>query len=201
MVQSPERGVEMADVESRVSGLLRQWSGGDDQALEQLVPIVYKELRRLAHYHLGRERDGHSLETTALVHEVYLRLCDQDDPRWEDRAHFFAVAARLMRRILVDYSRRRGAEKRGAGAVHIPLDDALILPVPVQFDLIELDGALEQLAAVHPRKYQVVEMRFFAGLGAKEIAAVLKTTEATVRRDWIIAKGWLFRYLEEHAKA
>jgi len=175
--------------------------GGEEQALEQLVPIIYKELRRLAHYHLRRERDGHTLQTTALVHEVYLRLRGQDEPRWEDRAHFFAVAARLMRRILVDYSRRRGAEKRGGASIHIPLDDALNIPGGKQFDLLALDEALDALSSVQPRKYQVVEMRFFAGLGAKEIALVLKTTEATVRRDWIIAKGWLFRYLEEHSPA
>jgi len=191
----------MAERDGQVSSLLRQWSGGEEQALEQLVPIIYKELRRLAHYHLRRERDGHTLQTTALVHEVYLRLRGQDEPRWEDRAHFFAVAARLMRRILVDYSRRRGAEKRGGASIHIPLDDALSIPVGKQFDLLALDEALDALSSVQPRKYQVVEMRFFAGLGAKEIAMVLKTTEATVRRDWVIAKGWLFRYLEEHSQA
>jgi RNA polymerase sigma factor (TIGR02999 family) len=160
---------------------LRQWSGGDAQALEQLVPIVYNELQRLAHYHLRRERDGHTLQTTALVHEVYLRLCSQDEPQWENRAHFFAVAARMMRHILVDYSRRHGATKRGGAALHAPLDDALTIPMQEQFDLVTLDGALEQLAAFDARKCQVVEMRFFAGLPAEEIAAVLNTTEATVR--------------------
>jgi RNA polymerase sigma factor (TIGR02999 family) len=184
---------------SQVTSLLRQWSGGDQQALEQLVPIVYNELRRLAQYYLRRERDGHTLQATALVHEVYLRLCSQDEPRWENRAHFFAVAARMMRRILVDHSRRHGAEKRGGARVPAPLDDALTIPVQEQFDLIALDGALKQLAAFDARKCQVVEMRFFTGLKAKEIAAVLKTTEATVRRDWIIAKAWLFRYLEGKA--
>jgi RNA polymerase sigma factor (TIGR02999 family) len=185
--------------DSQVSILLRKWSCGDAQALDQLAPIVYAELRRLARYHLGRERGGHTLQTTDLVHEVYLRLCGQNEPQWQDRAHFFAVSARMMRRILVDYSRRRGARKRGGAAIRAPLDDALSIPVDEQFDLIALDGALEQLAAFDARKCQVVEMRFFAGLKAKEIAAVLKTTEATVRRDWVIAKGWLFRYLEEHS--
>jgi RNA polymerase sigma factor (TIGR02999 family) len=146
--------------QTRVTALLRQWSDGDAGARERLVPIVYQELRRLAHYHRRRERDGHSLQTTALVHEVYLRLCGQDDPHWEDRAHFFAVAARMMRRILVDYSRRRGADKRGADAVHVPLDDALGIPLSEKIDLIALDGALEQLAVVDARKCQVVEMRF-----------------------------------------
>jgi RNA polymerase sigma factor (TIGR02999 family) len=191
----------MGGSQSQASALLRKWSGGDEQALEQLVPIVYSELRRLAHYHLRRERDGHSLQSTALVHEVYLRLCGHDDPQWTDRAHFFAVAARMMRRILVDYSRRRGAQKRGSGAIHVSLDDALAIPIHAQLDLTALDAALEQLAAFDARKCQVVEMRFFAGLPAKEIAAVLKTTEATVRRDWVIAKAWLFRYLEGQATA
>jgi RNA polymerase sigma factor (TIGR02999 family) len=191
----------MGEPDTQVTNLLRQWSGGDPRALEELVPIIYKELRRLAHYHLRRERDGHTLQTTALVHEVYLRFCSQEEPQWENRAHFFAVAARMMRRILVDYSRRRDAEKRGSDVLHVSLDDALSIPVPEQLDLIGLDGALDQLALFDARKCQVVEMRFFAGLAAKEIAVVLKTTEATVRRDWVIAKAWLFRYLEGHATA
>lgn len=189
----------MGDSHSRVAGLLERWSGGDAGAREQLVPIVYQELRRLAHYHLRRERDGHTLQTTALVHEVYLRLCKQDEPRWEDRAHFFAVAARMMRRILVDYSRRTGAEKRGGAAIHLRLDEALTIPVAEPSSLLALDGALEELASIDARKCQVVEMRFFAGLPAKEIAVALNTTEATVRRDWNIAKAWLFRYLEGRA--
>ena len=193
-------GSQLGELSSRATNLLRRWSDGDAEALDQLVPIVYRELRRLAHYHLRRERDGHTLQTTALVHEVYLRLCGREKPRWEDRAHFFAVAARMMRRILVDYSRRRGAEKRGSGVVHVPLDDAFTIPVEKQFDLIALDGALSELAVFDARKCQVVEMRFFAGLEAKEIAAVLKTTEATVRRDWMIAKAWLFRNLEGRAQ-
>jgi len=201
MIKCLAKGQTMAESQSQATSLLRQWSGGDTRAFEQLVPIVYGELRRLAHYHLRRERNGHTLQTTALVHEVYLRLCRQDEPQWENRAHFFAVAARMMRRILVDHSRRHGAEKRGGSAVQAPLDDALTIPVQQQFDLVALDGALDQLAAFDARKCRVVEMRFFAGLGAKEIAAVLKTTEATVRRDWIIAKAWLYRYLEGQATA
>jgi RNA polymerase sigma factor (TIGR02999 family) len=188
----------LAEEHSRVALLLRQWSGGDAAALEELVPMVYQELRRLAHYHLRQERDGHTLQTTALVHEVYLRLCGQEEPRWEDRAHFFSVSARMMRRILVDYARRRGAEKRGSGAIHLRLDDALRIPIAEPSALLALDRALEELAAFDARKCQVVEMRFFAGLPAKEIAVALKTTEATVRRDWNIAKAWLFRYLEGH---
>jgi len=189
----------MGGAKSHVSTLLRQWSGGDENAREELVPIVYQELRRLAHYHLRRERDGHTLQTTALVHEVYLRLCGSDELQWEDRAHFFSVAARMMRRILVDYSRRRGAEKRGGAGTRLPLEDVIALSGDERFDLLALDEALEKLAEFDARKCQVVEMRFFAGLKAKEIATALKTTEATVRRDWNIAKAWLFRYLEEHA--
>jgi RNA polymerase sigma factor (TIGR02999 family) len=189
----------MAECPSEVSSLLRQWRSGDTRALEELVPIIYDELRHLAHYHLRRERGGHTLQTTALVHEVYLRLYRQDHPQWEDRAHFFAVAARMMRRILVDYSRRHRSEKRGGTPDRGALEDALTIPVPQQVDLIELDGALEQLATLDARKCQVVEMRFFTGLKAKEIAAVLNTTEATVRRDWIIAKAWLYRHLEGQA--
>jgi RNA polymerase sigma factor (TIGR02999 family) len=178
------------------SSILRRWNDGHADAFDQLVPVVYKELRRLAHYHLRRERDGHTLQTTALVHEVYLRLYGHAEPAWEDRAHFFAVAARMMRRILVDYSRRRDAGKRGSGALRVPLDDALTIPLRPNCDLGALDDALEQLANFDARKCSVVEMRFFAGLQAKEIAAVLNTTEATVRRDWMIAKAWLFRHLE-----
>jgi RNA polymerase sigma factor (TIGR02999 family) len=174
-------------------------SGGDPHELDELVPVLYKELRKLAHHQLRKERGGHTLQTTALVHEVYLRLCNQIAPQWQDRAHFFAIAARMMRRILVDYSRRRGAEKRGAGAVQVPLDEALGIPIAGPFDVIALDEALEQLAAFDERKCKVVEMRFFTGLEAKEIATVLETTEATVRRDWVIAKAWLFRYLEGQA--
>ncbi len=186
----------MGDNPSRVISLLERWSGGDPAARDELVPIIYQELRRLAHYHLRQERDGHTLQTTALVHEVYLRLCGHNEPRWEDRAHFFAVAARMMRRVLVDYSRRRGADKRGAGAVRIQLDEALAIPAAASSDLLALDNALEKLAEFDARKCQVVEMRFFAGLQAKQIAVALDTTEATVRRDWTIAKAWLFRYLE-----
>jgi len=186
----------MEELHGQVTDLLRLWSGGDAQAREQLVPIVYGELRRLAQYHLQRERGGHTLQSTALVHEVYLRLCGQDQPQWKNRAHFFAVAARMMRRILVDHSRRQDAEKRGGAAIRSPLEEALTIPVQAEVDLGSLDEALEKLEAFDARKCQVVEMRFFAGLSAKEIAGVLGSTEATVRRDWVIAKAWLYRYLE-----
>jgi RNA polymerase sigma factor (TIGR02999 family) len=186
---------------SRVTSLLRQWNGGDAGAREELVSIVYPELRRLAGYHLRRERAGHTLQPTALVHEVYLQLCRQEDSEWVDRAHFFAVAARMMRRILVDYSRQRGAEKRGGDAVRVEFNDAIRLPLDQPFNLIELDDALTELAAFDSRKCQVVELRFFVGLDARETAAVLKTSEATVRKDWMIARAWLFRHLECAARA
>lgn len=189
----------MTQHRSEVTTLLRLWGDGDSAARDELVPLIYQELRRLAHYHLRRERDGHTLQTTALVHEVYLRMCGQSDPQWEDRAHFFAVAANMMRHILVDYSRRRAAEKRGAGPLHLSLDEALHFPLKQPFDLIVFNRALEQLAVFDPRKCQVVEMRFFVGLSAKEIALVLKTSEATIRRDWTIAKAWLFRNLDGSA--
>jgi RNA polymerase sigma factor (TIGR02999 family) len=187
---------EIMEPSGGASSLLRQWNAGQEGAFDQLVPVVYKELRRLAHYHLRREREGHTLQTTALVHEVYLRLYGHAEPEWANRWHFFAVAARMMRRILVDYSRRRDAGKRGSGAVLVQLDDALTAVAQPNFDMLALDEALEQLANLDERKCSVVEMRFFAGLQAKEIAAILKTTEATVRRDWMIAKAWLYRYLE-----
>jgi RNA polymerase sigma factor (TIGR02999 family) len=190
----------MTEGRGEVTQLLRKWSGGDEKALDQLMPLIYTELRKLAAYHLRRERDGHTLASTALVHEVYIRLCGQDDPRWTNRAHFFAVAARMMRRILVDYARRRRADKRGGSAIRVPLEDALVVSAQEGGpDLVALDDALKQLQAFDPRKASVVEMRFFAGMSAAETAAALGTTEATVRRDWNIAKAWLCRYLEEKA--
>jgi RNA polymerase sigma factor (TIGR02999 family) len=190
----------MREQQEEITQLLRKWSAGDAQALDQLVPIVYKELRRLAHYHLHREREGHTLQSTALVHEVYLRLFGFEELQWEDKAHFFAVAARTMRHILVDYARRQGAEKRGGSAIRIALDDAIAIPaLDGKSDVVELDEALDQLQAFDERKCRVVELRFFAGLSAKEIATVLATTETTVRRDWVIAKAWLYRHLEGKA--
>jgi RNA polymerase sigma factor (TIGR02999 family) len=135
----------MPDLQGEVTQLLRKWGGGDEQARDQLMPVVYKELQRLAHYHLRRESGGHTLQTTALVHEVYLRLCGRHELRWEDRAHFFAVAARMIRRILVDYARWQGAEKRGGAAMRTPLEDALAIPVQGGVDLVALDDAMEQL--------------------------------------------------------
>lgn len=183
----------------QVTKLLQRWSQGDADALNLLVPLVYEDLRRLANYYLQQEANAQTLQSTALVHEVYLRLCHQEDPQWDGRAHFFAVAAKMMRRILVDHARRRFAAKRGGGMQPRDLDEALVLPLPPTLDLVSLDESLKELAEFDERKCQVVEMRFFAGLSAKDIALVLRTTEATVRRDWIIARAWLYRRLEREA--
>lgn len=180
----------------QITQLLRRWSNGDNEALDSLIPLVYDDLRRLANYFLQQEAHAQTLQSTALVHEVYLRLCGQEDPHWESRAHFFAVAAKMIRRILVDHARRKLAGKRGSGIKPDQLDEALMLPVPSNLDLVALDEALKELGEFDARKCQVVEMRFFAGLAAKDIATVLHTTEATVRRDWNIARAWLYRRLQ-----
>ena len=181
----------MPDTQGEVTQLLRKWSGGDEKALDQLVPVVYKELRRLAHYHLAHEADGHTLQSTALVHEVYLRLCAQDEPQWENRAHFFAVAARMMRRILVDQARRRLAGKRGGKAPRVNLDEVPDLSSSRAGELIALDEGMTELAKIDSRKVQVIELRFFGGLSVEEIAEVLKISPPTVRRDWKLARAWL----------
>jgi RNA polymerase sigma-70 factor (ECF subfamily) len=177
-----------------VSGLLRAWSQGDAQALDKLIPIVYEELRRVARNYMNRERAGHSLQATALVNEAYLRLIDYKRMEWQDRAHFFAVAAQLMRRILVDRARRRKYLKRGAGAKHIDLNEAAMLQNAP--DLTVLDDALNELAKIDHRKVQVVELRFFGGLSVEETAEVMKISTITVIRDWNSAKAWLHRELQ-----
>jgi RNA polymerase sigma factor (TIGR02999 family) len=187
----------MESQRGQVTELLRRWSEGDADALNQLIPLVYEDLRRVANYYLQQEANAQTLQSTALVHEVYLRLCQQRDPHWDGRAHFFAVAAKMIRRILVDHARKRSAGKRGRGIQPQQLDEALILPVPASLDLVALDESLKELAEFDQRKCHVVEMRFFAGLSARDIATVLRTTEATVRRDWNIARAWLYRRLQE----
>jgi RNA polymerase sigma factor (TIGR02999 family) len=178
-----------------VSGLLQAWSEGDRTALDRLAPIVYDELRRLARNYLRRERSGHSLQATALVNEAYLRLVDYKRMRWQDRAHFFAVSAQAMRRILVDHARRRNL-KRGAGLQRLSLDDtAVIDEARIDADFVGLDEALEGLARFDPRKAQVVELRFFAGLSVEETAEVLNVSAVTVMRDWSTARAWLHREL------
>jgi len=186
----------MPDSPQDITELLRRWSGGDDKALAQLVPVVYKELRRLAHYHLDREPDGQTLQSTALVHEVYLRLCGQDEPQWHDRAHFFAVAAQMMRRILVDRARRRLAGKRGGRAPRLNLDDVPDLSLGRTKELIALDEEMNLLAKIDPRKARVIELRFFGGMSVEETAAVLKVSPPTVRRDWQLARAWLLANLK-----
>ena len=177
-----------------VSKLLRAWSGGDRGALEKLTPIVYAELHRLARRYMRREQAGHSLQTTALVNEAYTRLVDYKHMQWQNRAHFFAVSAQLMRRILVDHARKRNL-KRGGGVPHVPLDEASVVSVRRPTDLVALDDAMNALARIDPRKVQVVEMRFFGGLSVEETAEVLKVSPVTVMRDWSTAKAWLYRQL------
>lgn len=180
----------------RMSQLLADWSEGDPAARDRLLPIVYEELRRLAHHHMRGERKGHTLQTTALVNEVYLRLVGIDALRGRDRAHFFAMAATLMRRVLVDYARRRGRDKRGGGVSVTSLDENAIVP-QTGVDVIALDAALERLAAVDPQQSRVVELRFFAGLSVEETADALGISRATVKRDWATAKLWLYRELTD----
>jgi RNA polymerase sigma-70 factor (ECF subfamily) len=177
-----------------VSALLRAWSNGDTGALEQLTPIVYHELHRLAGCHMKGERPGHSLQTTALVNEAYLRLVDYKKMRWRDRAHFFAVSSNVMRRILVDYARRHNL-KRGRRAPHVSLDEASVAGGGQEADLVALDDALNGLARLDPRKVQVVEMRYFGGLSVEETAEVLNVSTMTVKRDWRAARIWLLREL------
>jgi RNA polymerase sigma factor (TIGR02999 family) len=177
-----------------VSLLLRAWSEGDRGALEKITPIVYKELHRLARRYMRGERHGHSLQTTALVNEAYMRLVDYQRMQWQDRAHFFAVSAQLMRRILVEHARRRNL-KRGAGVLHVSLDEAAVVAEDRAADLVALDEALNALERLDPRKVQVVEMRFFGGLSVEETAEVLQVSAATVMRDWSTAKAWLYREL------
>ena len=177
-----------------VTAILRAWSEGDRQALDRLTPIIYDELRRLARRYVRQERPGHSLQATALVNEAYMRLVDYKRMQWQDRAHFFAVSAQLMRRILVDHARRHNL-KRGAAVTHVSLDDAASVPGEAPSDLLALDDAMTALAQLDPRKARVVEMRFFGGLSVEETAAVLSVSEVTVMRDWSSAKAWLYREL------
>ena len=179
-----------------VTELLRAWSEGDDGALDRLVPLVEAELRRLARGYMGRERRGHTLQITALVNEAFLRLTDARHVRWQDRAHFLGISARLMRRVLVDYARRRGFQKRGGGAQRVTFDEGLVASPEPALDIVALDRALEALAQVDVRKSRVVELRFFGGLTVEEAAEVLNVSPDTVKRDWRLAKLWLLRALE-----
>jgi RNA polymerase sigma factor (TIGR02999 family) len=178
-----------------VTEMLVAWSNGDQSAFEKLVPLVHDELHRLAHLYMNRERPGHMLQTTALVNEAYLRLVDSSRVRWQNRAHFFAVSAQLMRRILVDFARSRNYLKRGGNAVQVSLDQALVVSIEQDADLVALDEALKALDAIDERKSRVVELRFFGGLSIEETAEVLGVSPETVMRDWRLAKVWLLREL------
>jgi RNA polymerase sigma-70 factor, ECF subfamily len=180
-----------------VTQLLKAWTTGDEQALEKLTPLVYEQLYRVARHFMAGERPGHVLQTTALVNEVYLKLVDCGQMNWQDRAHFFAVSAQLMRRILIDFARSRGYQKRGGGVSPISLDDAPSVCFEPDANLVALDDALQALAAFDERKSKVVELRFFGGLSIEEAAEVLKVSPETVVRDWRLAKIWLLRELSE----
>src|SRR5216110_1042222 len=177
--------------QQRVTDLLAQWSQGDDRALAELTPLVYEELRRLAHHQMGGQRPDHTLQTTALVNEAYLRLTSQTSPSWQSRAHFFAVAARAMRQILVNYAKSNQAQKRGGGALKVELDETAIVSPEESKEIVDLHEALERLATVDSRKAQVVELKYFGGLTYDEMAEVLKISPITVRRDWEFARAWL----------
>lgn len=179
--------------------LLRAWSGGDRHALEELTPIVYAELRRLARHYMSRERPDNTLQATALVNEAYLRLVDYNRMSWENRAHFFAVCAQLMRRILVDHARGRNL-KRGAGFQHVSLEDTAVIGQGQHLNMVPLDDALQALARLDARKAQVVELRFFGGLSVEETAEVLKVSPVTVMRDWSTARAWLYREMSNEAR-
>ena len=188
-----------AQSSKEITQLLIAWSEGDEAALDHLVPLIHSELHRLAHHYMSRERPGHLLQTSALVNEAYVRLIDWKNVRWQNRAHFFGVAAQLMRRILVDFAREREYLKRGGGALQVSLSEAATFIVQRNTDLVALDEALTVLAEIDPRKVRVVEMRFFAGLSVDEVADVLKVSKETVMRDWRLAKVWLLRELEGEA--
>src|SRR5436190_6193042 len=175
-----------------VTQLLIEWSNGDKAALDKLMPLIYDELRRLAHHYMSREQPGHSLQTTAVVNEAYLRLVNREAVQWQNRAHFFAIAAQLMRSILVDHARSYAYAKRGGGARKIALDEAMIISEERAAEVVALDEALGQLAEIDPRQSRIVEMRFFGGLTIEETAEVLSLSPATIKREWSTAKAWLF---------
>jgi RNA polymerase sigma factor (TIGR02999 family) len=179
----------------QVTQLLGAWSGGDERALEQLIPLVQPELHRLAHYYMSRERAGHTLQTTALLNEAYLQLTDKAQAKWQDRTHFMAVSAQLMRRIMVDHARARCALKRGGGAIRVTLDEAALVTEQRADELLALDEALEKLGEFDRRRSEIVEMRYFGGLTVEEIADVLKVHPNTVTREWGAAKAWLYAEL------
>jgi len=184
----------MADPSSHnITHLLKEWSDGDERALDRLTPLVYSELRQQAARYLRRERRNHSLQTTALINEAYLRLIDARNVHWQNRAHFFAIAAKLMRRILVDYARRRDAEKRGPSQIRLTLSDVVAVVNETDVDVLAIDEALDRLAVIDPQQARIVELRFFSGLSVEETAAALGISPKTVKRDWSVARAWLRR--------
>jgi len=187
----------MAVSPHEVTQLLQRWRNGDKAALDKLTPLVYDELHRLAHQYISRERPDHTLQTTALVNEAYVRLVEQKDVKWENRAHFFAVSAQVMRHILVDYARQASSEKRGGFFRQVTLGDDLVVSRERAAELVALDEAMQALDEIHPRRSKVVELRYFGGLNNTEAAAVLKVSEATIERDWRFAKAWLYRELQQ----
>lgn len=185
----------LSAAQQEVTQLLADWSNGDEGALDKLIPLVQPELHRLAHHYMSRERIGHTLQTTALLNEAYLQLVDDSTRNWQNRAHFMAAAAQLMRRIMVDHARERCSLKRGGGALRVTLDDAALVTEKRSEELLALDEALERLTAQDPRKSRIVELRYFGGLTEEETAAFLKLSDRTVRREWRMARTWLYRAL------
>src|SRR5215467_8752151 len=185
---------------NEITQLLRDWRGGDDKALDALLPVVYKELRRLAHVQLQKERPDHTLQSAALVHEAYLRLTGLSAPQWESRTHFFAIAAQLMRQILVDYARRHTAKKRGGSLCKVSLNDATTASPLKDVDVVAVDDALKTLAKIDARQSRVVELRFFAGLSLQEISEAMENAPATVQRDWTAARAWLHREISRNSR-
>ena len=190
----------METAPEEITQLLINWRHGDKAALDQLMPLVYEELRRLARGFMGRERSDHTLQTSALINEAYLRLVDQDDPNWQNRAHFFAVAAQIMRHILIDHARAYAYEKRGAGAHKVGLDEVMVFSEGRARELVALDEALTRLTTLDPRKSRIIELRFFGGLNIDETAEVMELSPTTVQREWRAAKAWLRRFIKgEHS--
>jgi RNA polymerase sigma-70 factor (ECF subfamily) len=191
---------KQAEMTPNPTELLLAWGRGDAGAFDELVPLVHEELRRVAQAYMNRERPGHTLQATALVNEAYLRLIDVKHVSWQNRAHFFATSARVMRRILVDFARAHGSDKRGGGLQRVSLDGAVLVAPQAEEDVVALDQALQQLEKVHPRKSQVVELRFFGGLTFEEVAEALSVSLDTVKRDWRFAKVWLLRELSRETR-
>jgi len=182
-----------------VTQLLIEWSNGDKAALDKLMPLIHEELLRLAHHYMSRERPGHTLQTTALVDEAYLRLVNRKDVHWQNRAHFFAIAAQLMRSILVDHARSHAYAKRGGGARKIALEDAMVVSEERAAEVVALDDALKELASLDPQQSRIVELRFFGGATIEETAEVLALSPATIKREWSTAKAWLYRELSKES--